>query len=80
VEDRYPSVQLDQKDVTGAHARLGSGAVELLIPEEFGLADFCKHVDAMLVTDGLQFFPDGMVRKSLSATSSVNTENESENE
>jgi exodeoxyribonuclease V gamma subunit len=79
-EDRYPSVQLDQKDVTGAHARLGSGAVELLIPEEFSMIDFCKQVDDMLVTDGLQYLPDKMVRKSLSAPSSVDSENESENE
>lgn len=79
-EDRYPSVKLDQKDVTGAHARLGSGAVELLIPEEFGMVDFCNQVDDMLVIDGIQYFTDTMVRESLSTTSSVDPENESENE
>jgi len=61
----YQNVQLDQSEVTGPYARLGHGAVQLLVPEAFDLEGFSQAINGMLVEGGLVYRTNTQVLKSL---------------
>jgi hypothetical protein len=61
----YQNVQLDQSEVTGPYARLGHGAVQLLVPEAFDLEGFSQAINGMLVEGGLVYRTNTQVMKSL---------------